>query len=565
MTELLSGIEAPSDAELIARVRSGEHTTYAELYSRHVEAARRLARQLTRGGPDADDLVSEAFAKTLQALQGGGGPDIAFRAYLLTCVRRLHVDRVRAATRVQPAEDMSRYDPGVAFTDPAVASFESGAAAQAFSSLPERWQLVLWHLEVEGQKPAEVAPLLGLTPNSVSALAYRAREGLRQAYLTMHLAGSPTDDCRWVNEHLGGHVRKGLSRRDTTKVETHLEGCRRCTAMYLELREVNSNLAGIIGPLLLGGAAAGYASAAGTAGLTGVSAVIGRIRDTLGVNAGGGAATSGSGGVLSGGGLLSGGLTGGALTTGGLVTIGGVAAAGVAVAATAAVMLGGGATSEATAETDTAIAGVETQSPRPGAGRTALSPVATSTVAPTATDPAGLLVPSAPTAGTSAPAGAGSEAPQAQASGGAAGSGAPATLEARAPGDQVAGSTAESPAAPPREKSLDQPAKTPAASPERSQLPDPPASPRPAVDPAPADDPAPAPPVVRDTPSPTTPPGGSGGSGGGSGGGGTGNSGGDTGPGKGGGNPGKGGGSGGGNPGRGVGTDGNNGHGKGNR
>jgi len=40
-----------------------------------------------------EDLVSEAFVKVLQVLQRGGGPDVAFRAYLLTAVRRLRVDR----------------------------------------------------------------------------------------------------------------------------------------------------------------------------------------------------------------------------------------------------------------------------------------------------------------------------------------------------------------------------------------------------------------------------------------------------------------------------------------
>ena len=44
------------------------------------------------------------------------------------------------------------------FRDTAVEGFENAAAARAFASLPERWQLVLWHTEVEGQKPAEVAP-----------------------------------------------------------------------------------------------------------------------------------------------------------------------------------------------------------------------------------------------------------------------------------------------------------------------------------------------------------------------------------------------------------------------
>ena len=287
MTDLLSDIATPSDAELISSVRGGDVAAYGELFTRHKDAANRLARQLVRG-PDADDLVSEAFAKVLSVLQNGGGPDVAFRAYLLTAVRRLHVDKMRAAAKVQTSDDMEVFDPGVPFHDTAVASFESGAAARAFASLPERWQLVLWHLEVEGNKPADIAPLLGMSPNSVSALAYRAREGLRQAFLTMHLNDISETECRWVNEHLGAYVRKGLSNRDSVKVQKHLDGCRRCTAMYLELTEVNSNLAAIIGPLLLGGAAAGYiaSAAGGAAGGFGLTAMVGRVRDVVAANAG---------------------------------------------------------------------------------------------------------------------------------------------------------------------------------------------------------------------------------------------------------------------------------------
>src|SRR6478609_4625902 len=225
MTDLLSDVETPSDAELISRVRGGDVAAYGDLFSRHKDAAGRLARQLVRG-PDSDDLVSEAFVKVLHVLQGGGGPDVAFRAYLLTAVRRLHVDRVRSGQRLQTTDDMTPFDPGVPFQDTAVAGFESGAAAKAFASLPERWQLVLWHLEVEGQKPADIAPLLGMSANSVSALAYRAREGLRQAFLTMHAADLDDVDCSWTRDHLGAYVRGGLSRRDSGRVEEHLEGCR---------------------------------------------------------------------------------------------------------------------------------------------------------------------------------------------------------------------------------------------------------------------------------------------------------------------------------------------------
>ena len=137
MSSALSLVDEPGDAELISAVRAGDVSAYGLLYERHVEAARRLARQLANG-PDVDDLVADAFAKVLNVLQRGGGPDVAFRAYLLTSVRSLRVDRYRATSKVQPTDDLEAFDPGVPFRDTAVEGFENAAAARAFASLPER-------------------------------------------------------------------------------------------------------------------------------------------------------------------------------------------------------------------------------------------------------------------------------------------------------------------------------------------------------------------------------------------------------------------------------------------
>ncbi len=256
VTEAL-GLDAPTDAELITAVRGGDTEAYGQLFDRHRPAAQRLARQLVRG-PDADDLVNESFTRVLATLMDGRGPDESFRAYLLTAMRRFHIDRLRAGQRVRSTDDETELDRAVEWVDPAERRFEAGAAAEAFAALPERWQTVLWHLDVEGQKPADLAPILGMSPNSVSALAYRAREGLRQAYLQQHLSEDQRDACRATTEKLGAYVRGGLAARDTGKVEAHLDECARCMGLYLELREINHDLAGWLAPALLGSAAAGY-------------------------------------------------------------------------------------------------------------------------------------------------------------------------------------------------------------------------------------------------------------------------------------------------------------------
>ena len=112
---------------------------------------------------------------------------------------------------------------------------------------------MLWHTEVEQETPAEVAPLLGLTPNGVAALAYRAREGLRQAYLQEHLADGADGQHRATVDRLGAWARGGLSPRQRARVDAHLATWPGVPALAGELEDVN----GLRGwSALLGGAAA---------------------------------------------------------------------------------------------------------------------------------------------------------------------------------------------------------------------------------------------------------------------------------------------------------------------
>jgi RNA polymerase sigma factor (sigma-70 family) len=270
----------PSDADLIAASRAGDATAYDTLYRRHAAAARNLARQLVRGQAEADDVVAETFAKILDLLRRGGGPEGAFRPYLLTAVRRAAYDRHRAERRQVVTDQMEALDPGVPFADPAVADLERTMIARAFASLPQRWQAVLWHTEIEGARPAEVATLLGLTANGVAALAYRAREGLRQAYLQMHLSGAARAECRPVAAKLGAYVRGGLAKRDAAMVARHLDQCADCRRIFAELGDVNVALKAIVAPAVLGPAAAAYlASAAGRGSAAGwVTARLGQVR-----------------------------------------------------------------------------------------------------------------------------------------------------------------------------------------------------------------------------------------------------------------------------------------------
>ncbi|MEU4324336.1 sigma-70 family RNA polymerase sigma factor [Nonomuraea dietziae] len=260
-------VELPqSDAHLLESARRGNAAAFGELWERHVGAARSLARQLVRGEEVVEDVVAESFTKIIELVGRGGGPEAAFRPYLLTVVRRTIYDRGRVESRQVTTGEIEVFDPGVPFVDPALTGLEKSLIAKAFLSLPERWRLVLWHTEVENAKPADVAPMLGLSPNGVAALAYRAREGLRQAYLQMHLAGAPLQECRPVLGRMGAYVRGGLARRESKSVDDHIDACAECRSVFLELADVNQGLRVIIGPLFVGPAFAAYVAGLAKAG-----------------------------------------------------------------------------------------------------------------------------------------------------------------------------------------------------------------------------------------------------------------------------------------------------------
>ncbi|WP_405585190.1 sigma-70 family RNA polymerase sigma factor [Streptomyces sp. NBC_01190] len=294
-----------SDAELLARVRGGQDSAYEELYRRHVEAVRRYARTCCRDAHTAEDLSGEVFARTLQAIRGGSGPESAVRAYLLTTVRRVAATWGNTAKREHLVEDFAVFSVSAAGSAAAEASAEPAAdvramheaerslAIRAFRTLPERWQTVLWHTAVEEESPSEIAPLLGLTPNATAVLAHRAREGLRQAYLQAHVSSALTaqGECARYADRLGAHARGGLRTRADRALNQHLKECVRCSAASVELADLNSALKGLLPVAYIGWFAVAYATKAGVV-VAGGAAVAG----AAGGVAAGTAATAGTSG-----------------------------------------------------------------------------------------------------------------------------------------------------------------------------------------------------------------------------------------------------------------------------
>lgn len=244
-------VGSASDADLMSRAAAGDSSAFAQLWRRHAPAARQAARRVTTSF-DPDDLAQEAFTRTWSALRAGHGPRDAFRAYLNAAIRNIAATWARKALASTPLDDDAPLAE-LTLADPTESALEHSLIVRAFQSLPDEWRSVLWYVDVEGLTATEVAPWLGLNPNSVTSLTYRAREGLRRAWISAHLNSAGLGDgCRWTAERMPVHLRQGLPQAQKLRFESHLEGCASCTVLLGELDDVAHRLKATLIPLALG-------------------------------------------------------------------------------------------------------------------------------------------------------------------------------------------------------------------------------------------------------------------------------------------------------------------------
>ncbi|MFD2774890.1 sigma-70 family RNA polymerase sigma factor, partial [Leucobacter albus] len=229
-----------SDGQLLEAARDGDRAAFGELWERHrlagIVAAKNLAPSL-----DPDDLVSEAYLRVFELVRDGRGPEGAFRPYLYQVIRSAAANRFRAgeqaAGELPDVPDLSETAP---WDDSA---FDLKAAAQAFATLSPRWRAALWYTEVEGMPPREAAPLLGLSPNSASALAARARDALRSAWVDEHVNRDATEEaCRSTLQQLQRYQRGKLTAKRSREITAHLAECESCAKAAAESATLNRRL-----------------------------------------------------------------------------------------------------------------------------------------------------------------------------------------------------------------------------------------------------------------------------------------------------------------------------------
>lgn len=300
--EALRQRDAMSDEELLGVCRAGDAEAFAALWERHRKAGLTAARSIAPT-LDSEDLVSDSYLRIFELVRRGRGPTGAFRPYLYQVIRSAAADRFRSGEQASvELPDIPDLHEAAPWEDNA---FDLNAVSEAFATLGPRWQAVLWYTDVEGMPPREAAKLLGLSANSTSVLAGRARDALKSAWVEAHVNREIADGaCRFTLEHLQRFQRDKLTAKLTRQVEAHLEECESCSRAAAEYSTLNRQLGLVLAWVSLGGAgAAALASQLGLAtqlGASGVGAAATAAAAGHGGAAGGAASGAAGGGTATG-------------------------------------------------------------------------------------------------------------------------------------------------------------------------------------------------------------------------------------------------------------------------
>jgi RNA polymerase sigma-70 factor, ECF subfamily len=185
---------ADRDQDLLELLRRREPTAAEHLVIRYGERAYRLASRITGNGPDAEEVVQDAFWIVVRKIDSFRG-DSAFGSWLYRIVANAAYEKLRRRQSrrhdISLEEVLPRFDecdrhaaPVVDWVpravDPARQTELRAALTAAMDELPAAYRTILALRDIEGRSIVEIAEALGLSIAVVKTRAHRARLFLRK-------------------------------------------------------------------------------------------------------------------------------------------------------------------------------------------------------------------------------------------------------------------------------------------------------------------------------------------------------------------------------------------------
>lgn len=189
--ETAAEMTAVNEAELIARIQSGDKTACDECIALHSPALERLLLRLLGNQQDAEDVLQETFLNAFRAIDSFEGRSslstwlyrIAYNAAMM----RLRRPSAPVVSVEETLNEMPGYVPRQLFDWCCLPeeSFDSEEVQtelrQAIAAMPESLQTVFMLRELEGMSTEETAVTLDISTSAAKVRLHRARQWLRDA------------------------------------------------------------------------------------------------------------------------------------------------------------------------------------------------------------------------------------------------------------------------------------------------------------------------------------------------------------------------------------------------
>jgi RNA polymerase sigma-70 factor (ECF subfamily) len=168
-----------TEAQLVARARTGDEAAFRTLYDAHVDRVYRLAYRMAGEDELARDFTQETFVRVHQRLDQFRG-ESAFGTWLHTIAVSVSLNGLRRRRRREDREiDLDEMDLG--YTPASTGAEVKERLEQAIEGLPEIYRTVFLMHDLEGFSHQEIAAALDLAEGTSKARLSRARARLRQS------------------------------------------------------------------------------------------------------------------------------------------------------------------------------------------------------------------------------------------------------------------------------------------------------------------------------------------------------------------------------------------------
>ena len=187
-----SSAESAEDRALIARLKAGEDVAFEETVRTYSGRLLAVTRRILNNDEEARDALQDTFLSAFRAIQHFDGNSrlstwlhrIAVNAALMK-VRSRKRKAERSIEELLPSfrEDGHHAEGFVSWEPPVDVAMEIAHTRQlvreCIAELPEQYRMVLMMRDIEDIDTADIAAMLGVTPNAVKIRLHRARQALR--------------------------------------------------------------------------------------------------------------------------------------------------------------------------------------------------------------------------------------------------------------------------------------------------------------------------------------------------------------------------------------------------